>query len=82
MIKDLGVVVTGDGVLLALGPYEVRSAPFMLHTLKGAVLIVVAVVGLIARGTLSPAQRTAYGRTMVVLSPVATIWYPLAPPTE
>ena len=51
-------VVTAVNVLLALGPYEVRSAPFMLHTLKGAVLIVAAVAGLIAlvaRGTLSPA---------------------------
>ncbi|HEV8532167.1 MAG TPA: hypothetical protein VGT00_12170 [Methylomirabilota bacterium] len=51
-------VVTAVNVLLALGPYEVRSAPFMLHTLKGGVLIVAAVAGLIAlvaRGTLSPA---------------------------
>ncbi|HEY4908517.1 MAG TPA: hypothetical protein VIJ73_03385 [Methylomirabilota bacterium] len=50
-------VVTAVNVLLALGPYEVRSTPFMLHTFKGAVLIVLAVAGLIAlvaHGTLSP----------------------------
>ena len=41
-------VVTAVNVLLALGPYEVRSTPFILHTAKGAVLIVLAVAGLIA----------------------------------
>jgi hypothetical protein len=50
-------VVTAVNVLLALGPYEVRSTPFMLHTFKGAVMIMLAVAGLIAlvaHGTLSP----------------------------
>ena len=41
-------VVTAVNVLLALGPYEVRSAPIVLHTLKGAVMIVGAIAGLIA----------------------------------
>ncbi len=41
-------VVTAVNVLLALGPYEVRSTPFMLHTFKGAVLIVAAIAGLVA----------------------------------
>lgn len=41
-------VVTAVNVLLALGPYEVRSTPFVLHTFKGAVLIVAAIAGLIA----------------------------------
>jgi len=43
----LGDVVSAVNVRLALGPYEVRSAPFMLHTLKGALLIVAAVAGLL-----------------------------------
>jgi hypothetical protein len=49
-------VATAVNVLLALGPYEVRSAPFVLHTFKGAVMIVLAVAGfiaLVAHGTLS-----------------------------
>ncbi|PYM73750.1 MAG: hypothetical protein DME10_08855 [Candidatus Rokuibacteriota bacterium] len=41
-------VVTAVNVLLALGPYEVRSAPFVLHTFKGAVLIVAAIAGFVA----------------------------------
>jgi hypothetical protein len=41
-------VVTAVNVLLALGPYEVRSTPFMLHTAKGAVLIVAAIAGFVA----------------------------------
>jgi hypothetical protein len=41
-------VVTAVNVLLALGPYEVRSAPFMLHTFKGTIQIVAAIAGLIA----------------------------------
>jgi len=47
-IGMLRQVVTAVNVLLALGPYEVRSAPLVLHTLKGAILIVAAIVGLIA----------------------------------
>jgi hypothetical protein len=47
-IGMLRQVVTAVNVLLALGPYEVRSAPFVLHTLKGAVMIVGAIAGLIA----------------------------------
>ena len=56
-IGMLRQVVTAVNVLLALGPYEVRSTPFMFHTFKGAVMIVLAVGGLIAlvaHGTLSP----------------------------
>lgn len=34
-------------VLLVLGTHDVRSAPFFLHTLKGALLIVAAVAGLL-----------------------------------
>ena len=41
-------VVTAVNVLLALGPYEVRSTPFVLHTFKGAVLIVAAIAGFVA----------------------------------
>ena len=41
-------VVTAVNVLLALGPYEVRSAPFVLHTAKGAIQIVAAVAGFVA----------------------------------
>ena len=47
-IGMLRQVVTAVNVLLALGPFEVRSAPFVLHTLKGAVLIVAAVAGFVA----------------------------------
>ena len=47
-IGMLRQVVTAVNVLLALGPYEVRSAPFVLHMLKGAVMIVGAIAGLIA----------------------------------
>ena len=47
-IGMLRQVVTAVNVLLALGPYEVRSAPFVLHTLKGAILIVAAVAGFVA----------------------------------
>ena len=47
-IGMLRQVVTAVNVLLALGPYEVRSAPIVLHTLKGAVMIVGAIAGLIA----------------------------------
>jgi len=32
----------------SLGTYEVRSAPFVLHTLKGSILIVAAVAGFVA----------------------------------
>jgi hypothetical protein len=38
-------IASAINVLLVLGPHEVRSAPFVLHTLKGAVLIVAAVAG-------------------------------------
>jgi len=51
-------VVSAVNVLLALGPHEVRSAPFALYTFRGAILIVAAVAGLVAlvaRGTLLPA---------------------------
>jgi hypothetical protein len=41
-------VVSAVNVQLALGPYELASAPFMLHTFKGALLIVGAVAGLVA----------------------------------
>ena len=47
-IGMLRQVVTAVNVLLALGPYEVRSAPFVLHTPKGSILIVAAVAGLVA----------------------------------
>ena len=47
-IGMLRQVVTAVNVLLALGPYELRSAPFVLHTLKGAILIVAAVAGFVA----------------------------------
>jgi len=47
-IGMLRQVVTAVNVLLALGPFEVRSAPFVLHTLKGAILIVAAVAGFVA----------------------------------
>ncbi|HWM79339.1 MAG TPA: hypothetical protein VNS56_17290 [Methylomirabilota bacterium] len=47
-IGMLRQVVTAVNVLLALGPYEVRSAAFVLHTLKGSILIVAAVAGLVA----------------------------------
>lgn len=38
-------IASAMNVLLVLGAHEVRSAPFFLHTLKGALLIVAAVVG-------------------------------------
>jgi hypothetical protein len=34
-------------VLLVLGSHDVRSAPFVLHTLEGALLIVAAIAGLL-----------------------------------
>jgi hypothetical protein len=38
-------IASAINVLLVLGAHDVRSAPFFLHTLKGALLIVAAVVG-------------------------------------
>lgn len=46
-------VATAANVLLMLGSYNTRSAPFVLHTLKGALLLVAAVTGcllLLGRG--------------------------------
>jgi hypothetical protein len=40
-------IATASNVLLMLGPHEVGSVPFTLHTLKGALLIVAAVTGLV-----------------------------------
>lgn len=40
-------IASAINVLLVLGPHDVRSAPFFLHTLKGALLIVAAVAGLL-----------------------------------
>ena len=40
-------IATATNVLLILGSHDVRSAPFALHTLKGALLIVAAVAGLL-----------------------------------
>jgi len=40
-------IASAINVLLVLGAHDVRSAPFFLHTLKGALLIVAAVVGLL-----------------------------------
>jgi hypothetical protein len=33
--------------LLVLGAHDVRSAPFILHTLKGGLLIVAAIAGIL-----------------------------------
>lgn len=41
-------VVSAINVLLMLGSHEVHSAPFVLHTLKGALLIVAALAGALA----------------------------------
>jgi hypothetical protein len=38
-------IASAINVLLVLGAHDVRSAPFVLHTLKGALLIVAAVAG-------------------------------------
>jgi hypothetical protein len=38
-------IASAMNVLLVLGAHDVRSAPFFLHTLKGALLIVAAVAG-------------------------------------
>jgi hypothetical protein len=38
-------IASAINVLLVLGAHDVRSAPFFLHTLKGALLIVAAVTG-------------------------------------
>ena len=38
-------ITSAVNVLLVLGSHDVRSAPFVLHTLKGALLIVAAVAG-------------------------------------
>jgi hypothetical protein len=38
-------IASAINVLLVLGAHDVRSAPFSLHTLKGALLIVAAVAG-------------------------------------
>lgn len=40
-------IASAINVLLVLGPHDARSAPFFLHTLKGALLIVAAVAGLL-----------------------------------
>jgi hypothetical protein len=40
-------IVSAVNVLLVLGSHDARSAPFVLHTLKGALLIVAAVAGLL-----------------------------------
>jgi len=44
LLRQIGSAMN---VLLVLGAHEVRSAPFFLHTLKGALLIVAAVAGLL-----------------------------------
>jgi hypothetical protein len=44
LLRQIGSAVN---VLLVLGTHEVRSAPFVLHTLKGALFIVAAIVGLL-----------------------------------
>ena len=43
----LGQIASAVNVLLVLGSHDVRSRPFVLHTLKGAVLIVAAVASLL-----------------------------------
>jgi hypothetical protein len=40
-------IASASNILLVLGPHEVRSAPYFLHTLKGALLIVAAIAGLL-----------------------------------
>jgi hypothetical protein len=40
-------IASAVNVLLVLGSHDVRSAPFVLHTLKGGLLIVAAVTGLL-----------------------------------
>ena len=42
LLRQIGSAVN---VLLVLGSHNVRSAPFLLHTLKGALLIVAAITG-------------------------------------
>ena len=44
LLQQIGSAVN---VHLVLGSHDVRSAPFFLHTLKGALLIVAAVAGLL-----------------------------------
>jgi hypothetical protein len=44
ILRQIGSAVN---VLLVLGSHDVRSAPFVLHTLKGALLIVAAITGLL-----------------------------------
>lgn len=40
-------IASAVNVLLVLGSHDVRSAPFVLHTLKGGLLIVAAITGLL-----------------------------------
>jgi hypothetical protein len=44
LLKQIGAAVN---VLLVLGSHDVRSAPFLLHTLKGGLLIVTAIAGML-----------------------------------
>jgi hypothetical protein len=44
LLRQIGTAVN---VLLVLGAHDVRSAPFLLHTLKGGLLIVVAIAGML-----------------------------------
>ena len=44
-MRQIGTAVN---VLLMLGSHDTRSAPFVLHTLKGGLLIVASIVGLLA----------------------------------
>lgn len=45
LLRQIGTAVN---VLLMLGSYDTRSAPFVLHTLKGGLLIVASIAGLLA----------------------------------
>ncbi len=69
LLRQIGTAVN---VLLVLGSHDVRSAPFVLHTLKGALLIVAAIAGLLAL-VVGGALRASQGRVIVVLSPVAVM---------
>lgn len=44
LLRQIGTAVN---VLLVLGSHNVRSAPFVLHTFKGALLIVAAIAGML-----------------------------------
>src|SRR5712691_8718972 len=45
LLRQIGTAVN---VLLMLGSHDTRSAPFVLHTLKGGLLIVASIAGLLA----------------------------------